>query len=94
MRIDCPFCGERDLHEFTYQGDASVRRPDAPAGDDPDETLQDRFVDALHYPENPAGLHEGLWLHRYGCGSWLKIRRDTRTHEILSVSLAKPETTR
>ena len=28
MRIPCPFCGDRELDEFTYLGDASVQRPD------------------------------------------------------------------
>ena len=29
MRITCPYCGERALEEFTYRGDATVRRPDS-----------------------------------------------------------------
>ena len=33
MRIDCPHCGERDAREFTYLGDATVRRPDPQAPD-------------------------------------------------------------
>jgi sarcosine oxidase subunit delta len=28
VRIPCPFCGPRGNEEFTYLGDASVRRPD------------------------------------------------------------------
>ena len=28
MRIPCPFCGDRDVQEFTYLGDATVARPD------------------------------------------------------------------
>ena len=27
MRINCPYCGERALDEFTYRGDANVSRP-------------------------------------------------------------------
>ena len=26
MRITCPYCGERALEEFTYRGDATVKR--------------------------------------------------------------------
>ena len=33
MRIDCPYCGERSLDEFVYQGDASLIRPDPNAPD-------------------------------------------------------------
>ena len=32
-----------------------------------------------------------LWYHGGGCRSWLRVVRDTRTHEIESVALAKPE---
>ena len=28
MRIDCPYCGERDADEFAYLGAASLERPD------------------------------------------------------------------
>ena len=27
MRIPCPYCGERDVHEFVYRGDAAPRAP-------------------------------------------------------------------
>ena len=36
MRIPCPFCGERDVHEFTYLGDATLERPDPAEPDAPD----------------------------------------------------------
>ena len=29
MRIKCPYCGERALEEFTYRGDATVKRPES-----------------------------------------------------------------
>lgn len=34
MRIVCPFCGERELGEFTYLGDAKPQRPPADASED------------------------------------------------------------
>lgn len=84
MRIECPFCGERDVSEFTYLGDALCPRP---APDAEDATA--RFIEAVYLRENPAGAHTELWQHAFGCGSWLKVRRDTRTHEILAVRLAR-----
>ena len=35
IRINCPFCGERDHSEFGYGGDASIEYPtlDAPMED-------------------------------------------------------------
>jgi sarcosine oxidase subunit delta len=80
MRIQCPFCGERDVSEFSYRGDAAFKRPDA-AG--PDAVA--RYVEAVYVRTNPAGPHEELWYHLFGCRSWLKVRRNTRTHEILAV---------
>jgi heterotetrameric sarcosine oxidase delta subunit len=84
MRIQCPFCGERDVSEFTYLGDASFTRPDAQAADS-----QARFFQAVYLRDNPAGPFEELWYHASGCRSWLRVRRNTRTHEILSVDFAK-----
>ena len=84
MRIECPFCGERDVSEFSYLGDAGCRRPPADA-----EGLADRFYEAVYLRDNPAGPHEELWYHANGCLSWLRVTRDTRTHAILAVQLAR-----
>jgi sarcosine oxidase subunit delta len=85
MRIQCPFCGERDLSEFAYHGDAAFRRPDPDAPD-----AEARFFEALYLRENPAGPHEELWYHASGCRSWLRVTRNTRTHEILAVNFPGP----
>jgi methylglutamate dehydrogenase subunit B len=84
MRIACPFCGERDRSEFAVAGDASIRRPDSESPD-----AAEQFVAAVYIRENPAGRHEELWYHSFGCRSWLKVARDTRTHEVFSVELMK-----
>lgn len=85
MRISCPFCGERESAEFTYLGDASSLRPSPDAPD-----AEERFFDAVYLRNNPSGPHEELWYHLHGCRSWLRVRRDTRTHQILAVVFAKP----
>jgi methylglutamate dehydrogenase subunit B len=85
MRINCPFCGERTSAEFAYLGDADFARPADPLA--PDALA--RFHEAVYLRENPAGPHDELWYHSFGCRSWLRVRRDTRTHEILAVELAK-----
>jgi sarcosine oxidase subunit delta len=84
MRIQCPYCGERDLSEFAYLGDASFTRPD-PATPDASE----QFFAQVYLRDNPAGPFEELWYHASGCRSWLRVRRNTRTHEILAVEFAK-----
>lgn len=80
MRIDCPFCGSRDSHEFAYHGDASVTRPA-----DDDTAAFDAYV---YLRANPAGPHGELWYHAGGCRSWLVVARDTRTHAIAATRLA------
>jgi methylglutamate dehydrogenase subunit B len=86
MRIQCPFCGERDVSEFIYLGAANVPRPDPSTAD-----AEERFYEAVYLRDNPAGPHEELWYHGWGCRSWLQVRRDTRTHEILAVALARSD---
>jgi methylglutamate dehydrogenase subunit B len=85
MRIQCPFCGERDYHEFAYLGDADFRRPDADAPDAPM-----KFVEAVYLRDNPASAHDELWYHTSGCRRWLRVTRDTRRHEILAVEFIQP----
>jgi heterotetrameric sarcosine oxidase delta subunit len=85
MRIPCPFCGERDVSEFAYLGDANAVRPDPVAPD-----AEAKFFDAVYLRDNPAGLHDELWYHTFGCRSWLRVTRNTRTHEIFGASFAKP----
>lgn len=80
MRINCPICGMRDRREFYYQG-AALARPAPDAG----EAAWDDYV---HLRENPAGSTSELWQHEGGCGAWLVVVRDTRDHEISSVTLA------
>ena len=83
MRIPCPFCGPRGNDEFIYLGDATVRRPD-PASPD----ARQAFQDYVYLRENPSGIHQELWYHG-ACRSWLRVTRNTRTHEISDVILAK-----
>ncbi|MFT9015061.1 MAG: sarcosine oxidase subunit delta [Acetobacter sp.] len=86
MRLTCPFCGSRGLEEFTYRGDATVRRPAATT------TLQtdaQAWTDYVYLRDNPAGLHDELWYHGVGCRSWLVVTRDTRTHRVETVRSAR-----
>ena len=82
LRINCPFCGERDHSEFTYGGDATVSYPalDAPL---------EAWIDAVYVRANPKGPHRERWQHSDGCRLWLIVERDTMTHEITSVAPAR-----
>ncbi len=75
MRISCPYCGERDLREFTYRGHAlALVRPQEGAS-------AAEWDDYLHNRENPAGPTSDLW-HHDPCGTWLVAERNTVTHDI------------
>lgn len=85
MIIDHPILGPRDSSEFVYLGDASlINRPDWQA-----ENAASQFHQYLHIRENPAGKHRELWYHEQGDRSWLVVTRDTITHEITQVELAR-----
>ena len=82
MRIACPFCGERELSEFSYLGDAKPQRPVADADDD-------AVYDYVYLRDNPRGPHRELWQHNAGCREWLVVTRDTLTHAIHGVEPVK-----
>ena len=77
LLIPCPWCGPRNQVEFTYGGDATVKRPP------PDAPMETWFA-FVYLRDNPCGPHQELWLHSAGCLQWFKVRRDTRTHDILA----------
>ena len=81
IRINCPFCGERDHSEFSYGGDGSIVYPalDAPV---------EEWVEAVFQRENIRGVQTESWQHVSGCRQWVLVERDTMTHEIHSVRAA------
>lgn len=68
----------RDEIEFSYRGDATVRRP---AGDAPEEA----FYAYVYVRGNPRGWHVEWWHHAAGCRQFLKVLRHTMTHEVRAV---------
>ena len=82
--IDCPLCGPRDHAEFLYIGDATKVRP-AEKGGSTDEA----WYDFVYLRDNPKGLHQELWQHSYGCRCFIKVLRNTVTHEIIATGLPK-----
>lgn len=81
LLISCPHCGARNESEFQHGGPVRAPRPENPKAMDDTE-----WVDYLTVPNNPMGPVDEKWWHVRGCGAWLTVRRDTLTHEILSVS--------
>jgi methylglutamate dehydrogenase subunit B len=83
LRICCPVCGLRDETEFAYGGDATLVRP---AHDDTDAA---KWLDYVFLRDNPRGPHREYWQHVHGCRQVLMVERNTLTHEIGAVALAR-----
>lgn len=76
MLIPCPYCGPRDVTEFSYGGDAGALEP--PAGASEAESAAQVYL-----RDNPRGPHDELWQHSTGCRRWIAVTRNTLTHEVL-----------
>ena len=77
LLIDCPHCGPRAQSEFAYDRtlDAIVQLAMVPSD----------AMTTLYTRANPRGWSDELWHHRFGCRTWLVVRRQTVTHAIESV---------
>ena len=85
MVINHPLLGPRDASEFVYLGDASLmNRPNWL-----DKDAEQRFYKYQYLRDNPHLEHKELWFHEQGDRSWLIVTRNTSTHEISKVELAK-----
>jgi len=84
MIINHPFLGPRDASEFVVMGDASLmERPDGLT------CTPEEMHDYMYLRDNPAGEHRELWYHEQGDRSWLVVTRNTLTHDILRVEIAR-----
>ena len=84
MIINHPLLGPRDAQEFVYLGDAGlIDRPDGMTAS------LEVMHDYTYLRDNPAGEHRELWYHEQGDRSWLVVTRNTLTHEISNVELAR-----
>jgi sarcosine oxidase subunit delta len=79
LLIVCPYCGPRAGAEFAFERPIeSIVHLDA----SPEEAMR-----RLYTRDNPRGPSWELWRHAHGCGVWLKLHRDTATHEIAAAEL-------
>ena len=88
MRLPCPYCGTRGVQEFTYLGDANVKRPGLEA------MSEAAMVEYVYQRDNPAGRHREYWRHSAGCRAWIVVVRDTKTHRIEAAEPARREAAR
>jgi heterotetrameric sarcosine oxidase delta subunit len=77
--LSCPNCGTREVTDFGYGGEVTVRpasRPD-----------RRELNEYNYFRRNVAGVQREWWFHRSGCRAWFIAERDTTTNEVKSVSL-------
>ena len=86
LYINCPHCGMRSQNEFSYGGDASVKRPKLNK-----EISDNEWDDFVYNRKSLRGKHLELWHHISGCRQWIKVERDTSTHEIFRTFKADEE---
>ena len=55
---------------------------------DPGAVSDDAWLDHVYLRDNPRGPHWEWWHHSAGCRAWIKVKRDTMTHEILETAVA------
>ncbi len=72
LLVPCPHCGPRPEIEFTYGGQAGLKRE---GGSDSE------WTDLLYFRANPRGLHEERWRHTMGCGRFFNVTRNTVTDQ-------------
>lgn len=74
--VTCPWCGEREVSEFSYGGEAHITRPE-----NPDQLSDEQWGDYVFFRKNPRGVHYERWVHTHGCRRWFNAVRDTVTDE-------------
>jgi heterotetrameric sarcosine oxidase delta subunit len=78
--IRCPYCGERDITDFAYGGEAHIARPGDPA------PLSDaEWAGYVFERTNPKGVMAERWNHQAGCRRWFNVLRNTATDDLLAV---------
>ena len=80
LLIKCPWCGARAETEFSYGGEADIKRPE-----EPDKLSDKEWADYLFMRKNPRGTHRELWNHSQGCRRWFGVERNTVTYQIADI---------
>ncbi len=86
LNIKCPYCGDRSQKEFAYGGDGTVVRPELNQ-----EISDEKWDEFVYLRKSPRGKHIELWHHISGCRQWIKVQRDTVTHEIFRTAKMNEE---
>ncbi|MEE9336281.1 MAG: sarcosine oxidase subunit delta [Granulosicoccaceae bacterium] len=82
FQIKCPYCGNREMTEYTYGGEANLSRPTRLESED---SLA--LTSYLFSRTNKRGIHLERWFHVFGCRKWFNVARNTITNEIVETYL-------
>jgi sarcosine oxidase subunit delta len=82
LEMQCPFCGKRPESEFWCIGEGAATIPDR-------EMPADDLQHYLYFRPNESGIVSERWVHRFGCGEWLRVRRDTRDNRVVAVDFLR-----
>jgi heterotetrameric sarcosine oxidase delta subunit len=80
LLIRCPYCGERDMSDFAYGGEAHIARPPNSA-----DMSDGEWAGYVFERTNPKGVFAERWNHQAGCRRWFNMLRNTATDDILAV---------
>jgi sarcosine oxidase subunit delta len=53
----------------------------------PESATDEDWFDYIYVRDNPRGIHQEYWQHIAGCRSYVKVLRNTVTHEVLKTGL-------
>ena len=69
----CPFCGPRNLEEFSFH----KTLPNVPGG----------AFEEIYLRRDAPSHSDEHWQHRYGCRAWLRVQRNPSSGEVLAMEL-------
>ena len=72
--LDCPNCGERNVHEFRFGGEVTSRP--SPSG------TAEEWTNYFYNRRNVDGVQREWVNHRYGCRKWFFALRDTVSNQV------------
>ena len=86
MRLRCPHCGLREVHEFEFRRVVEEPRDGEPG--DERQPCEERTAIAysqIYARTNRVDSSREYWQHVDGCRAWLVVHRNPSTAEVLDV---------
>jgi heterotetrameric sarcosine oxidase delta subunit len=81
LELDCPNCGSRSYHEYSFGGELRTHDP---------ELTDEEDYRSVWLRANTAGPQYERWFHYAGCRRWITVERDTTDNSILGIWTGLP----